>query len=646
MIDITNLSIQFSGKYLFENTTFRINSGDKVALVGANGTGKSTLLKLVAGLEQPESGNIISQRGIKIGYLPQEFISQSSNTLFEEVKHSFDYIIDLEKEEKSINEKLHEINLPDEEKEELINRLGEIHHKKDEVNYYEIDSKIEKVLMGLGFSEKEMSKRAKDFSGGWQMRIELAKILLGGNDLILLDEPTNHLDIDSLQWIIEFLKSFKGALLIVSHDKFFINKVTNRTLEIFNRKISYYSGTYDSYIKFKEERDAQLIAEFHNQQRKIKQTERFIERFRYKSSKARQVQSRIKQLEKIEVVELPDSENEIALRFPAPPRSGVVPIDLKNISKSFGTNHVLKNLDLQIERGDKIAFVGPNGAGKTTLSKIIAQKLNPDSGEIIYGHNTFISYYAQEVANDLDLDKDLIETLQEISKDSTPLQLRSLLGNFLFTDDDVFKKVKVLSGGEKSRVALAKILLTKANLIVLDEPTNHLDIKSKEILQNALVEFEGTLILVSHDIDFMIPIVNKVLELRPGKQKMFPGGIEYYLLKRDEQIEIPKTEKTQSEKANRKDQKRIEAELRKKKSDATKDLKKEVEILEAKIEKLESEKQQIEQDLADEKTYTNPETAKSKNAQYEKIKSELEDTFLTWSDKSHKLEEIEKQFDN
>lgn len=645
MIDITNLSIQFTGKYLFEDTTFRINSTDKVALVGANGTGKSTLLKLVAGQEQPEAGNITSQRGIKIGYLPQEFTSQSTNSLFEEVKHSFDYIIELDKEEKIINEKLHRTDISDEQKEDLINRLGEIHHKKDDVNYYEIDSKIEKVLMGLGFSENDMLKRAKDFSGGWQMRIELAKILLGGNDLILLDEPTNHLDLDSLQWLIEFLMSFKGALMIVSHDKYFINKVTNKTLEIFNRKISYYSGNYDSYIKFKEERDEQIIAGYKNQQRKIKQTERFIERFRYKSTKSRQVQSRIKQLEKIEIIELPDTENEIELRFPSPPRSGVVPIEIKGISKSFGANNVLVNLDLQIERGDKIAFVGPNGAGKTTLSKIIAQKLNHDTGDIVYGHNTFISYYAQEVANDLDLDKDLIETLQEISKEHSPLQLRSLLGNFLFSDDDVFKKVKVLSGGEKSRVALAKILLTKANLIVLDEPTNHLDIKSKQILQNALMEFEGTLILVSHDIDFMTPIVNKVLELRPGTQKMFPGGIEYYLLKRVEQSEAPKSEKLQTDKSNRKDQKRIEAETRKKKSDATKDLRKEVETLESAIESLEDQKLKIEKELADEKIYSNPELAKTKNNEYEKIKSNLEETFLKWTDKSHILEEIEKQFD-
>ena len=498
--------------------------------------------------------------------------------------------------------------------------------------------------MGLGFSEKDMTKRAKEFSGGWQMRIELAKILLGGNDLILLDEPTNHLDIDSLQWLIDFLKSFKGALLIVSHDKYFINKVTNKTLEIFNRKISYYSGNYDSYIKFKEERDAQIIAGYKNQQRKIKQTERFIERFRYKNTKAKQVQSRIKQLGKIEIIELPDSENEIELRFPAPPRSGVVPIDLKNISKSFGSNHVLTNLDLQIERGDKIAFVGPNGAGKTTLSRIIAQKLEADSGELIFGHNTFISYYAQEVANDLDLDKDLIETLQEISKEHTPLQLRSLLGNFLFSDDDVFKKVKVLSGGEKSRVALAKILLTKANLIVLDEPTNHLDIKSKKILQEALIEFDGTLILVSHDVDFMMPIVNKVFELRPGKQKMFPGGIEYYLLKREELIDSPKTEKQPTDKTNRKDQKRIEAELRKKKSEATKDLKKIVEVLESKIENLEEQKSILEKELADEKIYSNPELAKTKNSDYEKVKLELDNTFSEWTEKSHQLEEIEKQF--
>ncbi len=649
MIDLINVSVQFSGEYLFKEVNLKINSGDKIALVGANGAGKTTLLKIIYGIQQPESGKVFKQKKIKIGYLPQEIISHSTKPLFQEVKSSLVEINELHLEEISLTEKLNSQDISDEERIELVHKLGEVHHRQEEINYYGIDSEIEKVLIGLGFKESDFKKNSSEFSGGWQMRIALATLLLSNNNMLLLDEPTNHLDLDSLEWLIGYLKNFKGALLIISHDKHFVNSVTQKTLEIYLNKVSFYSGTLNEFLKFKEERDAQLEAQFVQQQKKIKDTEKFIERFRYKSTKAKQVQSRIKQLEKIELIELPDSEGSIYIRFPDPPQSGVVPMELKNISKSYGSNLVLDNVDFKINRGDKIAFVGPNGAGKTTLSKIIAEKINFDKGEKIIGHNAIISYYAQDVADSLNPEQDIISAVDEVSEDKTLGQLRTLLGSFLFTGDDVFKKVQVLSGGEKSRVALARILLTKANLIVLDEPTNHLDYSSKKILQQALIDFSGSLVIVSHDVEFLQPIVNYVAEIRDRKLKLYYGNIDYYLEKRNEELIAEKEnfiEAKQNSTVTRKDQKRVEAELRQKKYAATKEIVKEIQKLEKEIEKFESAKIDLENQLADPKIYSNANLSKEKNAEYQSVKDKLDDVFLRWAELTEKLEEIERSFEN
>ncbi len=649
MIDLVDLSIQYSGRYLFDNVNLRINKEDKIALVGANGSGKSTLLKLLKGIETPESGKINCSKNISIGYLPQEFINQSKRELFDEVKSSVKIISEISKEEERLNSKLLEENLSTDKKDIILEKLGELHHRKDEINFYEMDSNIESVLMGLGFTVKDFKRKTSEFSGGWQMRIELAKILLSEHNLILLDEPTNHLDIDSLQWLIEYFKKFNGSLLIVSHDRFFINAVTNKTIEIFNYKVSYYNGNYEAFLNFKEERDEQLIATFKNQQKKIKQTERFIERFRYKNTKAKQVQSRVKQLEKLDKIELPEFESEIKIRFPEAERSGAVPVNIEDLSMSYdGSKFVFDNLDFQIERGDKIAFVGPNGAGKTTLSKIIAGQLTQTSGDVKKGHNTHISYYSQEVADDLNLEKNIIEVLSEVSTEYTENQLRTLMGSFLFHEDDVFKKIRVLSGGEKSRVALAKILLTKANLIVLDEPTNHLDHNSKLVLQEALINFNGSLVIVSHDIDFMKPVINKVFEIRVESKKVFLGGIDYYLSKRQELLEedlISKTTSNDSEKISKKDQKRIEAEIRQKRHKATKDLKAKIEEYELKIEELENLKTTLESELGKEEVFSNPALSKEKNQQYEETKENLEEAYLHWTELTTELEEIESSFE-
>ncbi len=647
MIDLLNLSVQFGGVYLFENVSFRINPGDKISLVGANGTGKSTLLKILIGKEEPEAGLVQKPKNLKIGYLPQEFIELKGSLLFDEVRSSIPLIEEIESKDLSLHTQLESAKNED-EKEKILLEIGNLNHKKEDIDYYSINSKIEKTLIGLGFKETDFDRSVSEFSGGWQMRIQLAKILLADNELLLLDEPTNHLDIDSLQWLIEFLKNYSGAILLVSHDKYFVNQITNRTLEIYNRKVTYFTGNYDAYLKFKKERDEQLKAEFENQQRKLRDTQRFIERFRYKATKAKQVQSRIKQLEKVELVEIPDSESEINIRFPAPPRSGSVPVKIENLAKSYDSKFVFDNLNLELERGDKIAFVGPNGAGKTTLAKIIAQRLKPTSGSIIYGHNTFVSYYAQEVAEDLNLEKDIIDSVSEVSPDTTVGQLRTILGSFLFSDDDVFKKVQVLSGGEKSRVALAKILLTKANLIVLDEPTNHLDITSKGILQRALINFDGTLILVSHDVDFMHPIVNKVFEIKDNHKQLYYGGIDYYFAKKDElqDVKVDQIKKQSNDESikNRKNQKRIEAELRQKKYAETKELKSKLEDIESEIGRFETLKEELENSLADSKVYSNPALAKETKLEYESASQKLERLYDQWTEITEKIEEVEKRF--
>lgn len=646
MIDLLNLSVQFSGNYLFEDVNLKINKDDKIALVGSNGTGKSTILKILAGQESPESGSINKQKKLRIGYLPQEFLHFQDRPLFHEVKSSLDDIKRIADTEENILEKLNSEIIDPNEKESLLFQLGDIHHIKEDIDFYSIDSRIEKILIGLGFKENEFYKSTRQFSGGWQMRIQLAKILLAENHIILLDEPTNHLDIDSLQWIVDYLQKFSGSIVVVSHDRYFINTITKKTLEIFNKNVTYYNGKYDQYLKYCEERAEQLESMQKTQAKKIKETERFIERFRYKNTKSKQVQSRIKQLEKVERVELSSSEDKIKVRFPEPPRSGTIPMELKGISKAFGDNVVFEDIHLAIERGEKIALVGPNGAGKTTLSRIIADKLEPDNGEIILGHNTTISYYAQEVAENLDIEKDIIDSVSDISEELTIPQLRTVLGSFLFTGEDVFKKVSVLSGGEKSRVALAKILLTKANLIVLDEPTNHLDFNSKAILQEALNNFTGALILVSHDIEFLQPIVTKVYEVRNQSIKCYYGGIDYYLQKQKEQSEIETQQTDDSkEKFNRKAQKRQEAELRQRKSSATKKLRGAVTKLEEELSQLESLKLEIETELADPTIFSKPEKSKMKNEEYSKVKNDLDKIYDEWAIKSEELSDIEESFD-
>jgi ATP-binding cassette subfamily F protein 3 len=647
MIDLINISVQFGGKYLFKDFSCKIHSNDRICLVGANGSGKSTLLKIISGELVPESGEIHKQKRISIGYLPQDNVIHKGKTLIDEANSALTDITLLKEKELSILEQMNSQDLTDEDREELVYQLGDVHNRLEDLDYYSASSKVEKILIGLGFLEEDFEKMTDTFSIGWQMRIALSKILISQNDILLMDEPTNHLDLDSLQWLISFLNSTKCALVIVSHDKYFVNSVTNRTLEIFLNKITNFKGNYDAYLRFKEERNELLESQFEQQQRMIKETEKFIERFRYKATKAKQVQSRIKQLEKIELLELPSEKKEIKIRFPEAPPSGKINIELKEISKSFDGKTIFDKLNFTINRKDKIAFVGPNGAGKTTLSKIIAGLLPPNSGQRIVGHNTMIAYYAQDVADQLNPDLDILETLMGISDQMSVGGLRSLLGSFLFTGDDVFKKVGVLSGGEKSRVALAKILLTKSNLIILDEPTNHLDISSKEILQRALVDFSGSIVLISHDIDFLKPIVDKTVEIKNRKVTLFEGGIEYFLYKKSLNENPAIENANQSDKIsyeNKKLQKKREAELRQKIYSSTKELKEKIKLVEKKIEGLEKSLKELEDILFSPDTYKDIKFANEKTLELNKNKIELEQYLIEWEKLSAEIQKIEEKF--
>jgi ATP-binding cassette subfamily F protein 3 len=648
MLDISDISIQFGGKYLLQNVSFRINSGDKAALVGANGSGKSSLLKIISGSLQPERGSISRHKRTTVGFLPQDHVIHLGKTLIEEASSALSDITALQDKEKELTRALSNKNVPYDEQQDLVNNLGEVHQRLEELDSYSASSKVEKILVGLGFEENDFPRSTDEFSGGWQMRIALAKILISQNDLLLLDEPTNHLDLDSLEWLINFLKNYKGSLIIVSHDKHFITNTTTKTYEIFNNRFSIFNGDYNAYVNYKEERDVQLIHRYELQQKKIRETKRFIERFRYKNTKAKQVQSRIKQLEKLESIELPQEERDVNINFPEPPKSGKVNIELISLNKSYGKNIIFEEIDLRVNNGEKIAFVGPNGAGKTTLAKIIAGKLNHNGGERNPRYNTIISYYAQDVADNLQPEIDIIETIDGIAEDKTVGDLRSILGAFLFHGDDVFKKVGVLSGGEKSRVALVKVLLTKSNFIVLDEPTNHLDISSKKVLQQALINFGGSLILVSHDVDFLQPIVNKVIEIRKGKIQIYSGGIDYYLNKREQLTSNELEEKpAESDMVNvsKKVKKRSEAEKRQLKFQATNKITLKIRELEQKIDFLEKKEKQIEQTLADPETYNDHQKAGELNIEFSAVKEELAECLAEWEKLNKELIKIESQFE-
>ena len=534
MLNIHNLSVSFSGDYLFENVTFRLGAGDRVGLVGKNGAGKSTMLKILSRDIEGDSGSIATEKALKIGFLRQDIDFEQGRTVLDEAYQAFEEIKKVENEINKINKEL-EVRTDYESASysELIERLSDLTHHFDIIGGYNYVGNTEKILLGLGFKRDDFNKTTETFSGGWRMRIELAKLLLQNNDLLLLDEPTNHLDIESIIWLESFLKSFSGAVVIVSHDKMFLDNVTNRTIEISLGKIYDFNKPYSQYLILREElREIQLAAQ-KNQSKKIEETEKLIEKFRAKATKASMAQSLIKKLDKIERIEVDEDDNSVMnISFPVAVTPGKVVLELEHLTKAFGEKTVFKDINLLIERGSKIAFVGQNGQGKSTLIKAIMEEFAYD-GTIKIGHNVQLGYFAQNQADYLDGEKTLLDTMIDAATDGNRAKVRDMLGAFLFRGDDVEKKVKVLSGGERNRLALCMMLLKPINVLLMDEPTNHLDIKSKNVLKAALQKFEGTLLLVSHDRDFLQGMSDKVYEFKDQKIKEYLGDINYFLEQRN-----------------------------------------------------------------------------------------------------------------
>ena len=531
MISINNLTVAFGGFTLLNDINFHINDNDKIGLVGKNGAGKSTLLKIILGLNTPTEGKVVRPAGLKIGYLPQQMEHAKDKSVIDETLTAFSELFDMQKKIEEISEQLAQrTDYQSKEYERLIISLNEYNDRVSLIENEPVESQAERVLIGLGFKREEFSRPTSTFSQGWNMRIELAKILLRKPDMLLLDEPTNHLDIESIEWFEDYLKNFNGAIVLISHDRKFLDNITNRTVEIMLGRIYDYKVPYSRYKILRKERIEQQRAAYENQQRMIDKTEEFIERFRYKATKSNQVQSRIKQLEKLERIEV-DLEDTAAMtvKFPPAPRSGQVVFKAKEVIVGYGSKVIISGVNITIERGEKIAFVGRNGEGKTTMMRVITRELFPIDGEASLGYNVDLGYYAQNQEDILDKNDTVYDTLDKIAVGDIRTRLRDILAAFLFKGEDIDKKVAVLSGGERARLAMAKLMLKPHNLLALDEPTNHMDLLSKDILKQALLKYDGTLVIVSHDRDFLDGLVNKVYEFRDGTVKEHLGGISDFL---------------------------------------------------------------------------------------------------------------------
>ncbi len=634
MLNIHNLSVAFGGEYLFQNIAFRLNSGDRVGLIGKNGAGKSTLLKMLSADLAPDTGVIASDKDIRIGFLRQDIEFHKGRTILEEAYEAFVEIKQLEARLDHINHQLAEnTNYESEEYHQLMVDLNDVTHQYEILGGYNYQGETEKIIMGLGFQREDFDKKTDTFSGGWRMRIELAKLLLQNNDVLLLDEPTNHLDIESIIWLEQFLKGFPGAVVIVSHDKMFLNQVTNRTIEISLGRIYDYNKPYSGYLKLREELKEQQRNAQKNQEREIQQAERLIDKFRAKSSKASMAQSLIKKLDKMERIEVDDDDHSVMkLRFPVSITPGKVIVEVKELSKSYGSKEVLRNINLLLERDTKTAFVGQNGQGKSTLAKILVGQLEAQ-GHVKLGHNVQIGYFAQNQAEYLDGSKTILDTMIDAANESNRSRVRDILGSFLFGGDDVEKYVKVLSGGERNRLALAKLLLQPFNVLIMDEPTNHLDIQSKNVLKQALQNFNGTLILVSHDRDFLQGLTNKVYEFRDKKIREYLGDINFYLDQRKASNfrEIEKKQEIKAVKETTLKQERSYEEQKKLKA-----LKNRLGTVEQDISKLEKEIARSDHDLL--MNYDATIAQPHFFDRYQKKKKELEKLMASWESITSDLE--------
>ncbi|MBQ5806842.1 MAG: ABC-F family ATP-binding cassette domain-containing protein [Tidjanibacter sp.] len=534
MVSIDNVTVSFGGWDLFKDISLLINPRDRIGLVGKNGAGKTTLLKVIMGQQPPTSGVITMSGDTSLGYLPQQMKVHDTTTLVEETAKAFEEVLTLEAEmERLTAEIATREDYESEEYAELIHRLNEATDRHQLLGGESRDAQVERTLLGLGFKRSDLDKPTSTFSGGWRMRIELAKLLLRRPSVLLLDEPTNHLDIESIQWLENYLKEYNGSVLLISHDRDFLDNVTNRTVELLLGKVYDYKVPYSQYVQLRKERREAQVAAYNNQQRLIEKTEEFIEKFRYKPTQSNQVQSRVKQLERLERIEIDEEDlSALNLKFPPAPRSGQIVAEMKEVGKSFGDKFVFGGANITIEKGDRIALVGRNGEGKTTLARLLIGEMEPSEGSVKLGANVSLGYYAQNQDDLMDGEFTVYDTLDKVAVGDIRTKLRDILGAFLFRGEDVDKKVKVLSGGERSRLAMARMMLSPHNLLVLDEPTNHMDMRSKDILKEALLKYDGTLVVVSHDREFLDGLVEKVYEFRDGGVKEYLGGIRYFLEKR------------------------------------------------------------------------------------------------------------------
>ncbi len=633
MLNIHNLSVSFGGTYLFEEVTFRLGAGDRVGLVGKNGAGKSTMLKMLAGDFKPDSGTIATEKEVKIGFLRQDIDFVKGRTVLDEAYQAFE---EIKRAELKIDEINHQLatrtDYESESYSELIEQLSDVQHHYEILGGYNYVGDTEKILLGLGFKREEFNNQTDTFSGGWRMRIELAKLLLQSNDILLLDEPTNHLDIESIIWLESFLKSFPGVVVIVSHDKMFLDNVTNRTIEISLGKAYDFNKPYTEYLVLREEIREKQLATQKNQAKKIEETQKLIDRFRYSATKSSMAQSLIKKLDKVERIEVDEDDNSVMnISFPVSITPGRVVVEAEHVTKAYGDKTILKDISLLVERGSKIAFVGQNGQGKSTFIKAIVNEFKFE-GNIKLGHNVQLGYFAQNQAEYLDGEKTLLDTMLEAATDSNRSKVRDMLGSFLFRGDDVDKKVKVLSGGERNRLALCKLLLQPINVLLMDEPTNHLDIKSKNVLKAALQKYEGTLLLVSHDRDFLQGMANTVYEFKDQKIKEYLGDINFFLEQRnvDNFREVEKKDVVVKEAP--KQVKNLSYEEQK----AQKALQNRLSKIESQIQQLEKDIQKDDKALAE--NYEKLIQDASFFSAYEKKKKDLDQLLQNWEEVQMELE--------
>mgnify|MGYP003297988228 FL=1 len=643
MISVDQLSVEFGGFTLLDEISFVVNQRDKIALVGKNGAGKSTMLKIFAGLQSPSKGGLSVPKDVTIGYLPQHMIHNDGATVMEEAEKAFGHIFRLQEEIlRMTNELAERTDYESDSYHSLIDKLTHSNEQLDVMGVNNFRGDIEKTLVGLGFERSDFDRQTSEFSGGWRMRIELAKILLKKPDVLLLDEPTNHLDIESIQWLENFLKSSGGAVILVSHDRAFIDAVTNRTIEISLGKIYDYKVPYSEYVKLRKERREQQLRAFENQQKQIQSTEEFIERFRYKATKAVQVQSRIKQLDKIERIEVDEEDNSsLNLKFPPAPHSGSVTFEANGLTKKYGEKVVLDNIDICVKRGEKVAFVGKNGEGKSTLVKCIMDQVEY-SGDLKLGHLVKIGYFAQNQASLLNENLTVFETIDYVATGDIRTKIRDILGAFMFGGEASDKKVKVLSGGERTRLAMIKLLLEPVNFLVLDEPTNHLDLRTKDVLKEAIKAFDGTVVVVSHDREFLDGLVEKTYEFANHKVIEHIGGIYDFLQTKKmeslNELEMSQTKKSDSpEKAKTASENKQSYEDRKELNKKIRKIERSVESLENEILQLESKISEIEEKLSNTDNYNELLT------EYENTKNSLKEKMALWEEQSEELETLKSE---